>query len=55
MLATAGRFNLVVKGELAAPVSVDLQRVEPYDALLAIAEAHGIEVRYRDDIVIIGD
>ncbi len=53
MLAQAGRFNLVVKGDLAAPVTVDLARVEPYDALLAIAEAHGVRVQYRDDIVVV--
>lgn len=52
-LAQEGRFNLVVEGDLAVPVTVHLERVEPYDALLAIAEAHGVEVRYRDNIVIV--
>jgi hypothetical protein len=54
MLAQEGRFNLVVRGDLALPISIDLKAVDPYEALLAIAQAHGIEVRYSDNIVIVG-
>jgi len=53
MLAQAGKFNLVIRGELKTPVSVELTAVEPYDALVALAEAHGLAIRYRSQIVIV--
>lgn len=53
MLAKVGRFNLVVQGEIADTVSVDLKGVEPYDAALAIAESKRVTLRYRDGIVIV--
>jgi hypothetical protein len=54
MLAQEGRFKLVVRGDLALTISIDLKAVDPYEALLAIAQAHGLEVRYSDSIVTVG-
>jgi hypothetical protein len=42
------------RGELARTISIDLKAVDPYDALRAIAQAHGLDVRYSDDIVTVG-
>ena len=33
-------------------VTLQLKGVEPYDALLALAEAHDLDVRYKDGIVV---
>jgi hypothetical protein len=54
MIASEGGFNLVVEGDLTAPVTVELHAVDPYDALLALAEANGVHVRYEHDIVVVG-
>jgi hypothetical protein len=53
LLADAGRFNLVLHGELSQSVTAELRSVEPYDALLALADAHGAQVRFRNSIVIV--
>ena len=53
MLGDAGRFPVVTSGALTQKVSVDLKRVHPYEALVAIAEAHGCSVTRRGDIVVI--
>jgi hypothetical protein len=55
MLAKEGGFNLVVNGDLAQPISIDLKNVDPYEALLAIAQANGVAVDYNGNIVIVGD
>lgn len=52
-LADTGRFALVAEGELRGRVDVDLRRVRPYDALVAIAEAHGAQVRRKGPIVVV--
>jgi hypothetical protein len=54
LLADAGRFNVVVEAPGASSVTVRLRDIEPYDALLAIAEVRGIDVRYRRGVVIVG-
>ena len=51
MLAEHGRFNLVLPSPLAEPVNLRLRGVEPYDALLAVAQSHGLEVAYAGDVV----
>lgn len=53
LLADAGRFQVVTDGSLSQRVSVDLRRVRPFDALLAIAEAHGVSVERRGQIVLL--
>ena len=52
-LADAGRFALVTDGSLTGAVSVDLRAVRPYDALVAIARAHGAEVEQSGNVVIV--
>jgi hypothetical protein len=53
-LADAGRFNLVMEDGLSGRVSARLRGVDPYDALVSIASAHGVSVRFSDEIVIVG-
>ena len=53
-LAVAGRFHLVVPEPLSQPIDLELVRVEPYDALLVLAEAHGLSVSYQRGVVIVG-
>jgi len=53
MLAREGRFNLVINGDLNQSISVDLRAVDPYEALLAIAHSHGVDVQYQGNIVIV--
>jgi hypothetical protein len=52
-LAHEGRFNLVVEGDMAEPVTVELRGVEPYDAAMALAEAHNLSVTSHRGIVIV--
>jgi hypothetical protein len=52
-LAHEGRFNLVVEGEMTTPVTLELHGVEPYDAAMALAEAHQLRVRNHRGIVIV--
>lgn len=54
MLAREGRFNLVVQGDLADSVTLELRGVEPYDAALALAEANHLRLSYENGIVIAG-
>ncbi|MBW2528132.1 MAG: hypothetical protein JRI23_28390 [Deltaproteobacteria bacterium] len=51
LLADAGRFDLVLDGDFGQAVSQVLRNVEPYDALLALAEAHGAWVSCRGTVV----
>jgi hypothetical protein len=53
-IADAGGFNLVVQGEPASAVTVKLRQVDAYDALLTVAEAQGLEVRFERGIVVVG-
>jgi type II secretory pathway component HofQ len=53
LLADAGRFNLVMQEGLTGRVSVTMRGVDPYDALVALAEANGVEVRREGDMVLV--
>jgi hypothetical protein len=53
LLADAGGFNLVMAGGLAGQVSATLRRIDPFDALKAVAEANGVEVRYEGQVVVL--
>ena len=53
LLAEAGNFNLLLEGDLSKPVSGDLKDVEPYEALVALAGAHGAFVRFDGRIVVV--
>jgi hypothetical protein len=52
-LSDRAGFSLVIDGAMDGEVTLDLRRVDPYDALVAIAEAHGAEVTTRDSMVIV--
>jgi hypothetical protein len=52
-LADAGHFNLVVQEGLNARVSATMRGVDPYDALLTLAEANGADVRFERDVVVV--
>lgn len=54
LLADTGRFNVVVEAPGASPVTVRLSGVDPFDALIVIAEARGLEVRFERGIVVVG-
>jgi hypothetical protein len=53
LLADAGRFNLVMQDGLGGHVSATLRGIDPYDALVALAEANGVAVRYEGDVVVL--
>src|SRR6185437_6939469 len=52
-LADSGRFNLVVQEGLSGKVSATMRSVDPYDALVAIAQANGVDVRYQEGVVMV--
>lgn len=53
LLAEAGGFALIADGQLAGKVDADLRQVRPYEALVALAEAHGARVERRGPIVVV--
>jgi hypothetical protein len=53
LLADAGHFNLVLESGLTGSVSASLFDVEPYEALVALAEANGARVEYENRIVVV--
>ena len=53
LLASQARLQLVIADDLSGEVSLRLRRVRPYDALLALAEAHGADVLRDGDLVIV--
>jgi hypothetical protein len=53
LLADAGRFNLVMQEGLTGQVSATLRRIDPFDALAAMAAANGVEVRYDGQVVVL--
>jgi hypothetical protein len=53
LLADAGRFNLVMADGLSGQVSATLRGIDPYDALKAMAEANGVDVRYDGQVVLV--
>ena len=52
-LADAGRFNLVTAEGLSGKVSATLRGVDPYDALVSLAEANGAMVQFDRQIVVV--
>lgn len=52
-LADAGQFNLVLDDTLSGQVSARLLGVDPYDALVSLAEANGASVRYERRMVVV--
>jgi hypothetical protein len=52
-LADAGHFNLVVQDGLSGQVSATIHGVDPYDALVALADANGVGVRYDGQIAVL--
>jgi hypothetical protein len=53
LLADAGGYQLVTDGELAGNVTLEMRRVDPYDALTVLAEAHGARVERRGRMVLV--
>jgi hypothetical protein len=53
LLADVGGFGLVVDPEIEARVSVDLQRVDPFVALVTLADTNGAQVDVRDGLVVV--
>ena len=53
LLADAGHFNLVLESGLTGSVSASLVDVEPYEALVALADANGARVEYENQIVVV--
>jgi hypothetical protein len=52
-LADAGKFNVVVESGLTGSVTAVLKGVDPYDALVTIAETNGAVVTYERGIVMV--
>lgn len=52
-LADAGHFNVIMGEGLSGKVSATLRGVDPYDALVSLAEANGAVVKYERRIVVI--
>lgn len=52
-LAEAGGFGLIADGELSGSVDADLRHVRPYEALVAIAEAHHAKVERKGRLVVV--
>jgi hypothetical protein len=52
-LADAGRFNLVMQDGMNGQLSATLHGIDPYDALVALAQANGVDVRYDRDVVVL--
>ncbi len=52
-LANAGGFGLVADSPLVGTVNADLRDVVPYQALVALAHAHGAQVQRRGSVVVV--
>jgi hypothetical protein len=53
LLAEAGKCHLIIDRPIPQLLTAQFRGVEPYDALLSIAEAHGIHVRYAGGSVLL--
>jgi hypothetical protein len=53
LLADAGGLALVVGEGVQGTVDIDLRAVDPFDAMVALAEAHGASVSVRGRIVVV--
>jgi hypothetical protein len=52
-IADAGGFNMVLQGDPSASVTLELHRVDAFDALVTVAEAHGLVVDIQRGIVLV--
>lgn len=52
-IADAGGFNMVLEGDPNTPVTLQLHRVDAFDALVTVAEAHGLVVDIQRGIVMV--
>jgi hypothetical protein len=52
-LAKVGRFGLVLSDPLAQEVSLELLRVEPFDALEALCQAHDLATHFERGVVMV--
>lgn len=52
-LADAGKFNLIVETGLSGSVTATLRGVDPFDALVMIAEANGATAKFERGIVMV--
>ncbi len=55
LLSDVGGFAVVVEAPNASPVTASLSDVEPFDALVALAEARGLGVSYARGVAVIGE
>lgn len=53
LLAEAGGFGLVLEGDLPGTVSIRLEDVDAFEALSAVAAAHGASARYERGVVVV--
>jgi hypothetical protein len=53
-IADSGGFNVVVGDDPNVPVTVKLHNVDAFDALVTVAEAHGLDVEMERGIVLVG-
>jgi len=54
MLAEVGRFDVVVEAPSAGGVQASLHGVDAWDALVAICDAKGVDVRYERGVALVG-
>lgn len=53
LLAQEARVQLVIADALSGEVNLRMRNVRPWDAMLALAEAHGADVLRDGDLVIV--
>lgn len=53
LLAEAGGFGLVIEGDLPGTVSIRLDDVDAFEALSAVAAAHGASALYERGVVVV--
>ena len=53
MLADVGGFGLVLEAPGASPVQASLRQVDAWEALVAICQAKGLDLRYEGGIAIV--
>ena len=54
LLSDVGGFAVVVEAEGASPVTASLSDVEPFDALVALAAARGLDVSSARGVAVVG-
>lgn len=53
LLAEEARLNLVIADDVSGEVSLHLRAVRPYDAMLALAQAHGAELARQGNVIFV--